>query len=94
MHAERFLNRHAGSYIGLERLALGWTEEGKLFVSGSGLAVLDVCPALRDMEVTGWQRMCRSRTVHVSLSLPSAFVACLTVNQLRSFKPNCAHNLS
>ena len=53
VHAERFIAQHAGSYVGLERIALGWTEDGKLFVTGSGLAVLDVCPELRDMEVTG-----------------------------------------
>ena len=67
VHAERFIAQHAGSYLGLERVALGWSEDGKLLVSGSGLAVLDVCPELRDMEVTVWHRMCRLRTVHFSV---------------------------
>ena len=53
VRAERFIARNAGSYVALERVGLGWTKDGKLFVSGNGLAVLDVCPALKDMEVTG-----------------------------------------
>lgn len=67
VHVERFIARHAGSYVGLERIAVGWTKDGKLFVSGSGLAVLDVCPALRDKEVSGCLRMCRSMTVQPSM---------------------------
>ena len=51
MYAERIITRNLGSYCGLEGLALGWSQNGALIVSASGLRVMDTLAGLAGKEV-------------------------------------------